>query len=111
MVATRMRGRQEGMGGGGRRSGRGGSRPLHAHAHTHVHTHTLACTCPSIIISQDTGKASGSRHEAQERTPGGAGERGEELERGKPHSRAPSSYGCRQAGRGRGRGRAGLCGY
>lgn len=54
------------------------------HTRMHAHTHSL----PSIVISQDTGKASESgkasviRHEAQDRTPEGEEKQEGELERG-----------------------------
>lgn len=60
-----------------RSGGRGGAG---CYMHTHTLSHASMHSHPSIIISQDTGKASVSRHEAQDRTLGGARER-DELER------------------------------
>lgn len=100
-----MRGKEEGMGGSG---GWGGERwhetregrkqaATCTRTYAHVSTYSRTHSRPSMIISQDTGKASVSRHEAQERTLGGAGEKEEELQRGTPPTHPPQLW--LQAGR------------
>lgn len=76
--------------------GAGESRLLHAHARTHTHTLSHARTpirASSSARTQGRPVSAGMKPRTE---PSEEPAERDELERGKPCSRAPSSYGCRQ---------------